>query len=112
MTIIGPNAHATFSVPFFWKEKSTIAINAAIITRILWLIPAFPGISLRPSTAERILIAGVITASPIRSDTPIIARREKKATALPDCNNGSRISFNTIVPPSPFRPDCIASHAY
>jgi len=62
-TISGPKVSATRSVPLLWITNRTAAIQQAIMTRIPWLILSRPGISTRPSTALRILIAGVIMPS-------------------------------------------------
>ena len=111
-TITGPKAHATFSVPRAWKVNRKIAITAAISIRRIWAVLSKPGIKRIPSTAERILIAGVITPSPIKSEMPMMVRRETNATWFPDFKRGSRISFNTMVPPSPFLPRCMARNVY
>ncbi|OQA13409.1 MAG: hypothetical protein BWY64_03645 [bacterium ADurb.Bin363] len=58
------------------------------------------------------VIAGVITPSPIRRDTPIKVRKVIKAICLVDFSLLTSISFKTIVPPSPFLPRLMASHAY
>jgi len=68
--------------------------------------------SSRPSTAERIEIAGVITPSPIRRETPIKPRNVTNAILRPDLILLVRISFNTIVPPSPLELRLIARIAY
>src|SRR4030042_5956067 len=112
-TIInGPNALATFSVPFLWKINNRIAMNAAMRIRISCLIFSSAGISNDPSTALRILIDGVITPSPMRSDIPIKEKNVTNDICRPDFNKGTRISFKTIVPPSPLFPRLIASQAY
>jgi len=83
-----------------------------MITREFLPVLSNPGIRVKPSTALSILIAGVITPSPKSRDIPMKERRETNPTCLLDFNKGISISRRTMVPPSPFWPRLIASHAY
>ena len=65
-----------------------------------------------PSTAESMLMAGVMTPSPMKRAIPTMASRETKAIWVRDFSIGSRISRSTIVPPSPFVPRCMARYVY
>lgn len=109
---MGPNEIATLFIPL-----NCIANNKMVITDVIIIIvfrPIFskPGISFNPSTADRILIAGVITPSPINNETPIYPRKEMKATLLPFFKVEISISFKTIIPPSPRMLKLIANQAY
>lgn len=60
-----------FSDPLFCIEKSAMAIILAVKTRVPCSIFPNPEMMRIPSTALRMLIAGVITPSPIRKEVPI-----------------------------------------
>ncbi|OPY35193.1 MAG: hypothetical protein A4E34_00870 [Methanoregula sp. PtaU1.Bin006] len=107
-TMTGPNVQATRSVPRVWNEKRQMAISPANIIRNVWGVCSNPGIKRIPSTAERMLMAGVMTPSPMKREIPTIARKEIRATWLPDLRRGSSVSLRTMVPPSPFFPMCMA----
>ena len=111
-TMTGPNAHATRSEPRACSAKRPTAMTAAMVMRTIWVVFSNPGMRRIPSTAERMLIAGVMTPSPIKREIPTIASRDTKATWFPDFSRGRRISLSTIVPPSPFLPRCIARYVY
>jgi len=89
-----------------------MAMIAAIRTRTPWEMFSIPGISTIPSTADMILMAGVITPSPKSSDTPRNERNPAKASRRPDFNSLIRISLRTISPPCPFFPRLMANQAY
>ncbi len=59
--MIGPNHVATLPVPRLWTEKSAMMM-ASLMGRTKGVDAGV--ISSRPSTADRIEIAGVIIASP------------------------------------------------
>jgi len=71
-----------------------------------------PGIRSVPSTALSMLIAGVITPSPTRRDIPMKERNVTKTVFFRDLKKEVSNSFRTMVPPSPFCPRPMASHAY
>ncbi len=108
----GPKVQATRSVPRAWNAKSPIAMIPATSMSMVWGVSSRPGMRVAPSTAERMLIAGVITPSPMKSAIPMIASRDTSAILRPDFSIGSRISLSTIVPPSPFFPSCMARYVY
>ncbi len=89
-----------------------MAMTAAIRIRLVCLVPSNPGIKSKPSTALIILMAGVIIPSPIKRDMPTKESRVTNAICLPDFRRGTRSSLSTIIPPSPFLPRLVASHAY
>ena len=70
-SIIGPKAPDTLSVPLNWTAKSPTAMTMAITSSVHWCVSSRPGIKTRPSTADRIEMAGVMTPSPSRRQTPI-----------------------------------------
>ena len=70
------------------------------------------GIKCNPSTALRILTAGVRTPSPKSSEIPINVRNVTSDICFLLFSIGTSSSFKTIVPPSPFLPRLIASQAY
>ncbi len=111
-TMTGPNAHATRSLPFRWKRKSPIAMAAAIRRRVNPLVSSNPGIRRMPSTAERMLIAGVMTPSPIKSAIPTSVRTDTADVAIPGFNRESRMVRRTMVPPSPLSERDMASQIY
>ena len=111
-TMSGPKAPATRSVPFFWIEKSRMAMPPAITTREVWFIPSSPLIRSMPSTALRILMAGVMTPSPMMSEMPMNESMVTTVACLPDLRSGTRSSRSTMVPPSPRLPRLMASQAY
>ena len=47
-----------------------------------------------------------------RSEMPIKVRKVTNAVFRADLSKGTRISLRTMVPPSPFLPRLMASHAY
>ncbi len=75
-------------------------------------ILSIPGICLIPSTADRILIAGVMTHSPIISEMPSMARRVNIDAERGCLMSGSRIPFRTRVPPSPVCESFMARMVY
>jgi hypothetical protein len=59
--VTGPNSLPTRPVPNRWAAKSTVRMTAAM-GRTTWL--RFGAATSSPSTADRTLIAGVMTESP------------------------------------------------
>ena len=110
--MIGPNAPATLPVPLLWNAKSTMAMTMAMNTIDSFDRCAKPGMSTAPSTALNMLIAGVITPSPMRSEMPMKDKSETKRTLLLDFSAETRISRKTIVPPSPLLLRFMAIHEY
>ena len=108
----GPKAPATLSVPFRWKTNNKIAITLAMRIRGVCFVPSRPGIRRMPSTALRMLIAGVMTPSPTRRDMPIKVSMLINTAPLPFLRSLVSTPHNTIVPPSPFSLRLMASHAY
>ena len=80
---MGPKRRATLSVPLYWTENNAIVIMTVMARMVICFISVKPGISGRPSTAERILIAGVITPSPSSSDMPTYPRNVAKPKRRP-----------------------------
>lgn len=85
-----------------------------IVIKIIVLVPidCKPGINFKPSTADKIVIAGVITPSPNKSEIPMYPKNYTTPIFLPFFNIDVRISFNTIIPPSPLILKLIASQEY
>ena len=76
--------------PLVWNENRQMAMRPARIMSVVWEVCSKPGMRRIPSTAERILMAGVITPSPINREMPIIASSETNATWLPDLEEGQQ----------------------
>ena len=91
----GPNAHATRSDPRACRAKRPTAITAAMVMRTIWAAFLKPVYEEDPPTADRMLIAGVMTPSPIKREIPIIASRETKVARFPDFSRGTRTSLST-----------------
>ncbi len=79
---------------------------------VICFVSLKPGMSWMPSTALRILIAGVMTPSPTNSEIPIKVRMVINTAGLLFFRYGKSIFLSTIVPPSPFSPRLMASQPY
>ena len=89
-----------------------MAIIEAIRIIAVFEMPSSPGIKREPSTALSMLMAGVITPSPIRREIPTIEIIRTMPALLLEERRDVSISFKTIVPPSPLLLRLMASHAY
>ena len=95
-TMTGPKNAATIAVPRRCTANNAIRISTVIGTTYS---PKAGVTSLRPSTAERTEIAGVMTLSPRNIAAPMMPSIKTNGARLPTARNASAI--NESVPPSP-----------
>src|ERR1700676_725201 len=92
----GPKADATRAVPLLWTENSTTRMTTVSGTT---KCSSAGAASLRPSTADRTEIAGVIVESPMNIDAPTTPIASNGQLLRPSARWPSAI--NDSVPPSP-----------
>ena len=96
IAITGPKNAATLAVPWRWTANRASRI-AMVIGRTK--CSSCGAASLRPSTAERTEIAGVITESPRNMEAPITPSMNTNVVRRPMARVASAVSDR--VPPSP-----------
>ena len=97
----GPKTTETAPLPRRCTANSTTVIASASPTMTPLDVSSSPGTRVRPSTAERMEMAGVMTPSPMSSDTPTKASTEATPSFLDDLSSGRKMESSTMVPPSP-----------
>src|ERR1700676_4920729 len=103
----GPKADATRAVPLLWTENSTTRMTTVSGTT---KCSSAGAASLRPSTADRTEIAGVIVESPMNIDAPTTPIASNGQLLRPSARWPSAISDS--VPPSPLLSARSSSRTY